>query len=362
MKKFRIASAVTTICIIVSMLVPTFAAQEYTLSPTSYLLNDFSSSETIEYAIKNYAYPNKTDGTMNQYGREANVTSNPVHVPQLFDTGLRFNWEKGDRSLVLYQPSADEANKYGKLDVKAKDESGNYTDENKWNYVNILVYFRDVKKHSDASYTKNCGVNVVVVRGTGRTDTKWSGGGYQYTTYAVDKTGWQVISVPLDNQTKYRGIYQVYLNANGWKGTTKSNTTPWEVNSGCDVERVWLSKEQPPINADTKMPKYDYKTNSIKYMQNGAEVTALTPGELTVEADIDCYDLSQAAPKPVLVAAQYDTAGNLVSVNYNNGIRFGKNTVTASLNITDSANDVKVMLWNDFNSLKPLDTVNVFGE
>ena len=128
------------------------------------------------------------------------------------------------------------------------------------------------------------------------------------------------------------------------------------------MERVWLSKEQPPINADTKMPEYDYKTNSIKYMQNSAEVTALTPGELTVEADIDCYDLSQAAPKPVLVAAQYDAAGNLVSVNYNNDIRLGKNTVTASLNITDSANDVKVMLWNDFNSLKPLDTVNVFGE
>ena len=203
MKKFRIASAVTTICIIVSMLVPTFAAQEYTLSSTSYLLNDFSSSETIGYAIKNYAYPNKTDGTMNQYGREANVTSDPAHVPQLFDTGLRFNWAKGDRSLVLYQPSAAEANKYGKLDVKVKDESGNYTDENKWNYVNILVYFRDVKKHSDASYTKNCGVNVVVVRGTGRDNTTWKGGGYQYTTYAVDKTGWQVISVPLDNQTKF---------------------------------------------------------------------------------------------------------------------------------------------------------------
>lgn len=361
MKKFRIASAVTTICIIVSMLVPTFAAQEYTLSPTSYLLNDFGSSETIENAIKNYAYPNKTDGTMNQYAREANVTSDPVHVPQLFDTGLRFNWAKGDRSLVLYQPSAAEANKYGKLDVKAKDESGNYTNENKWNYVNILVYFRDVKKHSDASYTKNCGVNVVVVRGTGRDNTTWKDG-YQYTTYAVDKTGWQVISVPLDNQTKYRGIYQVYLNANGWKGTTKSNTTPWEVNSGCDVERVWLSKEQPPIDADTKMPEYDYKTNSVKFMQNGVEVTALTPGELTVEADIDCYDLSKAAPKPVLVAAQYDTAGNLVSVNYNNDIRFGKNTVTASLNITDSANDVKVMLLDDFNSLKPLDTVKVFGE
>lgn len=357
MKKFRIASAVTTICIIVSMLVPTFAAQEYTLSPTSYLLNDFGSSETIENAIKNYAYPNKTNGIKNQYAREANLTSDPVHVPQLFDTSLRLNWATGDRSLVLYQPSADEANDYGKLDVKAKDESGNYTDENKWNYINILVYFRDVKKHSDASYTKNCGVNVVVVRGTGRTDTKWSNG-YQSTTYAVDKTGWQVISVPLDNKTKYRGIYQVYLNVNSWKGYT----TPWEVSSGCDVERVWLSKEQPPIDADTKMPEYDYKTNSIKYMQNGAEVTALTPGELTVEADIDCYDLSKAAPKPVLVAAQYDAAGELVSVNYNNDIRFGKNTVTASLNITDSANDVKVMLWNDFNSLKPLDTVKVFGE
>lgn len=360
MKKFRITSAVITICIIISMFVPALAAEKYTMAPTSYLLNDFNSSEAVEYAA-NYAYPNKTDGTKNQYVREANATTNPVHIPQLYDTSLRLNWATGDRSVVLYQAVGADANEYGKLDIKAKDADGNYTDENKWNYVNILVYFRDVKKHSDASYTKNCGVNVVVVRGTGRTDTKWSGG-YQYTTYAVDKTGWQVISVPLDNQTKFRGIYQVYLNVNGWQGTTKSNTTPWETNSGCDIERVWLSKEQPPIDAATKMPKYEYKTNSIKFMQNGAETTALTPGDLSIEADIDCYDLSMAAPKPVLVAAQYDASGKLVSVNYNNDIRFGNNTVTTTVDITNAANDVKVMLWNDFASLKPLDGVWVFGE
>lgn len=191
-----------------------------------------------ELLLANYSGADKIAASL---GSSADVCNPFIQNPntsnnRLFNSNIRSNAWGTNEGFVMSLYQAPEVNGHKLLDIKTPG----------YQYVNFWMYNPGVKMNNGAVSQISC--MIWSRKGNGAIGSIGDGASnnhYQKYNINMDWTGWKLVSIPLGDYPKTRGLHGIYLYVNN-QNYLRTNEIKWsEPGNFVDVDMVWLSKEIP---------------------------------------------------------------------------------------------------------------------
>ena len=263
------------------------------------LLANYSGQDKVAASIGSNA------DVCNPIIQNANTSNN-----RLFDANIRSNKWSSNEGFVMSLYQAPVANGFPLLTVNGL-----------YNYVNFWLYSPGSRKNGNSTSQLSCVVWCHKGNGAvGNIGDHKGNTAYQKYNINMDWTGWKLISIPLGDYIKSRGLHGVYLyaNSNQWITTTSNAAVAWNTeNNFVDVDMVWLSKDAPTAFALSEA------------LVSDKEVDVLTDTDLmysfTNELEEGAADKISVYNdyEPLVKGTDYEVVvnGSLMTVNFTNALK-----------------------------------------